>query len=254
MRRRWLIAAIIGALAVLGALAASLFDPSLPGETTVVDVPAGASASWIAALLEQHGVVRSKALFELLVRAGRRQNTLRAGEYRFAAHQTPLSILRQLTTEGSQVAIWITIPEGYTSREIAHDTLAVHGIGSEETFARFFTKASIEIDGQRTANLEGYLFPSTYLVPVAATPTDVAQMMTDQFRHELPEDAVERARRAGLTIPQVVTIASMVEREAQVDDERALMAGVYENRLRLAMPLQVDATLEYAFAGGTAMR
>ena len=85
-------------------------------------------------------------------------------------------------------------------------------------------------------------------MPVDVTPAGAARFLVSQFRKELPSDAAARARKLGLSLPQVVTIASLVEREAKADDERPLMAGVYYNRLRLGMPLEVDATIEYVFS------
>jgi UPF0755 protein len=83
-------------------------------------------------------------------------------------------------------------------------------------------------------------------MPLGASPATVESIMTAQFRKELPPDAAQKARRQHLTLPQIVTLASLIEREAKSDDERPLMAGVYYNRLRLGMPLEVDATIEYA--------
>jgi UPF0755 protein len=171
---------------------------------------------------------------------------VKAGEYAFGPGQTSDTILRRLVAGAQQAAVWVTIPEGFTANEIAQ-TLADRQLGSSAGYKRFFLHDGIEIDGRRTPTLEGYLFPSTYLLPVDLTPAAAAKLMTDQFRQELPPDADARARALGRTVPEVVTIASLVEREAKADDERALMAGVYYNRLRLGMPLEVDATIEYVF-------
>jgi peptidoglycan lytic transglycosylase G len=84
-------------------------------------------------------------------------------------------------------------------------------------------------------------------VPIGSTPAHIAKILTEQFFRELPANAVAEARAHGLTVPQVITLASLIEREAQADDERPLMAGVYYNRLRAGMPLEVDATIEYVF-------
>ncbi|HEV3156373.1 MAG TPA: endolytic transglycosylase MltG [Candidatus Baltobacteraceae bacterium] len=248
MKKRWLALFVtMFFLVVCGMIGIVLLDRSFPDTSTLVDVPVGANGSEIARLLAQRGVVRSALTFEGLERVLKLQDQLRAGEYRFSAHETPLEILRQVTTEGAQLAVWVTIPEGFTARDISA-LLAQHGIGSEEAFARYFLDTATEIDGVRTKNFEGFLFPDTYLIPVGATPEQIAQIMTDQFRAELRPDALARAHVLGLTLDQVVTIASMIEREARFDDERRLMAGVYENRLRARMPLQVDATLEYLFS------
>jgi UPF0755 protein len=96
--------------------------------------------------------------------------------------------------------------------------------------------------------MEGYLFPSTYLIPTDDTPAGAARILVDQFRRELPADAAAQARRLGRTLPEVVTIASIIEREGKIDADRPLIGSVIYNRLRLGMPLEVDASIEYVFA------
>jgi UPF0755 protein len=105
----------------------------------------------------------------------------------------------------------------------------------------------IAVGGERTPNLEGYLFPSTYLIPTGDSVDQVAKILVDQFRRELPPDAPERAKALGRTVPEVVTIASLIEREGKADEDRPLIASVIYNRLRLGMPLEVDASIEYTF-------
>ncbi|MGH7707603.1 MAG: endolytic transglycosylase MltG [Vulcanimicrobiaceae bacterium] len=222
-------------------------DRALPAAATVVIVPSGATGGEIAGLLASRGIVRNGPAFLALARFRREQDAMRAGQYRLAPHQSAAEVLDQLVQGGSQVARWITIPEGFTARQIA-ERLGSQGIGPVDEFERYFLTTSIELDGTRTVNLEGFLFPDTYLMPIGGSPPAVAERMTDKFRTELPPDAAARAKQLGLTVPQVVTVASLIEREAKADDERRLMAGVYYNRLRLKMPLQVDATIEYAFA------
>lgn len=221
-------------------------DKALPANTTQLVVPKGATFSQIAGQLHDAGVINNPFAFKLLGKLRHATAEVRAGEYRFQAHQNASEVLEQLRSGGAQIATWVTIPEGYTSREIAQ-RLADAGIGPAQGFADAFLRDTIVIDHQRTKNMEGYLFPSTYLIPTSASPQAVEKIMSDQFLKELPKDAEARARAAGLTIPQVITLASLVEREAKADDERALMAGVYYNRLRLGMPLEVDATIEYIF-------
>jgi UPF0755 protein len=221
-------------------------DRTLPHERTSVVIPRGESFSGIVGALQQRGVLAHPLAFRILARMRNDEADVKAGEYAFAPHQTSDEILRQLVAGQAQVAIWVTIPEGFTAREVAQ-TLAERKLGSADTYDSLFLHDGIEIAGHRTPSLEGYLFPSTYLMPLDVTPAGAAKVMTDQFRKELPPDAEARARALGRSIPEVVTIASLVEREAKADDERALMAGVYYNRLRLGMPLEVDATIEYIF-------
>ncbi len=221
-------------------------DRSLPQRTTTVIIPRGSSFAHVTALLTEHHVVAHPLAFRLLARFRRNESAVKAGEFRFEPHASSDAILRQLIEGGAQVAGWLTIPEGYTAHEIAN-VLAGDRFGNASAFERAFLTSSITIGGARSRSLEGYLFPDTYLVPLQTSPASVAQILTEQFRHELPSDAVSRARKLGYTIPQIVTIASLIEREAKSDDERALMAGVYYNRLRRKIPLQVDATIEYVF-------
>jgi len=220
-------------------------DRALPKLETTVIVPAGATGREVATRLAAAGVIASPRIFELEARLRHEQNAMRAGAFRFAPHRTAADVLRQLVTGGDQLARWVAIPEGFTDAQIAA-TYAANGFANDAAFAVAFA-GHIEVGGVRTPSLEGYLFPSTYLVPRGATAPAIAREMVGQFKRELPADAEARARARGFTVPQVVTVASLVEREGKADDERPLIAGVIYNRLRLGMPLQVDASLEYAF-------
>jgi UPF0755 protein len=221
-------------------------DRSRPAAPADVVVPHGASSGEVAALLAQRGVIAHPLLFRVLARARHVDRDLEAGEYVFPAHQTLEQILQELLIGRARVATWVTIPEGFTSAQIAN-ALAARRLGAEPAYASYFEHQTIMLGGVRTKSLEGYLFPSTYLFPLAASPEQAASILVDQFRKELPGDAERQARRLGFTLPQVVTVASLVEREAKADDERPLIAGVIYNRLRKGMPLQVDASLEYTF-------
>ncbi len=222
-------------------------DRAYPAAETTVVVPVGATGHDVAALLAARGVIGSAFAFDVLARLEGKQSAMKAGEFRFAPHQSAAAILRQVVDGGRQVAVWVTIPEGFTAKEIAQ-TFAARDLAPPGALESVFARESLVLGGARTAGLEGYLFPDTYLVPNGAAPPQIAKILTDQFVRELPPNARELAARRGLTVPQVVTLASLVEREAKADDERALIAGVYYNRLRRAMPLQVDATIEYTFA------
>jgi UPF0755 protein len=140
----------------------------------------------------------------------------------------------------------VTFPEGFTARQIGA-RLASRQLANAADFDRYAARTRLHVNGTLTPSLEGYLFPSTYLIPVGAGPERIARIMTDEFFRRLPANAASKARALGLDVPQVITIASLIEREAQADDERPLMAGVYYNRLHAGMPLEVDATIEYVF-------
>jgi UPF0755 protein len=220
-------------------------DRSHPQTAQQIIVPRGSTFHDIADQLSRAGIVANATAFRVYAKMLRADTAAHAGEFRFPPHQTAAQVLAQLENGGAQIAKWVTIPEGFTAAQIAQ-RLQGEGFGSASTFEHAFLHDSIRIAGTRTKNLEGFLFPSTYLIPNGATPKTVEDILTAQFRKELPADAAQRARAHGLTVPQVVTLASLIEREAKADDERPLMAGVYYNRLRLGMPLEVDATIEYA--------
>jgi UPF0755 protein len=221
-------------------------DRSLPSEATTVIVPDGATGHEIAALLAKDRVINSALGFEWLARFEHAQNAMNAGEFRFPAHLSARDVLHQITAGGAQIATWVTIPEGFTSVQIAQ-TFAARGFGPEAALQAEFRHGSLNFDGRRTPSLEGYLFPDTYLIASGATPAQIASALTAEFARRLPPDAAARARELGLTLPQIVTLASLVEREGKADEERPLIAGVYYNRLRRGMTLDVDATLEYTF-------
>jgi len=221
-------------------------DRSLPAARMTVIVARGSSFGAVTTQLAESRVIAHPIAFRILARLRGEEANIKAGEYTVEPHQSSDEILRMITAGTGQVARWVTFPEGYTAREIAA-SLAEKKFGSQDAFERAFLAESIDLAGTRTRGLEGYLFPSTYLMPVDVTPRAAAKILVDQFRKELPADASGRARRLGLSVPQIVTVASLVEREAKADEERPLMAGVYYNRLRLGMPLEVDATIEYVF-------
>jgi UPF0755 protein len=243
-------AAIVVAIAIVlvgvGWFANAIYrDTSFPAAPVDVVVPRGATFDQVAALLARNGVVGNALAFRILAKLRHVDGDVRAGEYRFPKHQTQSDVLRALLTGGAQVAIWVTFPEGFTAKQIAQ-RLQDAGIGRADRFERAFKHDTLVVDGARTKSMEGFLFPSTYLIPSDAGPADVERIMTGAFLTNLPRDAAARAKALHVTVPQAVTIASLIEAEAKVDEERPIMASVYYNRLRLHMPLQVDATIEYA--------
>jgi len=247
---RWAVAfgAVLTAVAC-GSAAYLLFgDRSRPAAETNVVIERGATAADVARRLEAEGVIKSALGFRFLARLERVETEVKAGEYRFAPHLSENDVLERVTSGRSQVAIWVTIPEGFTAREIAA-ALAERNLGDATDLAQYFLRTPLDLGrGVRSVDLEGFLFPDTYLMPLATPPSALARIMTDHFKEELPRNAETRAKRLHMTLPQIVTIASLIEREAKADDERRLMAGVYYNRLKRGMPLEVDATIEYTFA------
>ncbi|GAC1585612.1 MAG: endolytic transglycosylase MltG [Candidatus Elarobacter sp.] len=221
-------------------------DRAFPAQQTDVVIPSGATFAQTVDALQSHHVLAQPLAFRILARLRHAEGSVKAGEYRFPANQTSDQVLQRLV-RGEQFALWVTIPEGYTAREIAK-TLAAHGLASADAYAAVFLHQGVRVDGGRTSTMEGYLFPSTYLIPTDDGPRATAQILVDQFRRELPADAATLAKALGRSVAEVVTIASLIEREGKVDADRPLIASVIYNRLRLGMPLEIDASIEYVFA------
>jgi UPF0755 protein len=247
---RFVAIVLVAIVLLLAALAGGLWyviysDRSHPAAATQVIIDRGSTFSEIARQLVRSGVISNVTTFRGLARLRGEEAAVRAGEYRFGPHQTQNEVLHALATGGAQVAAWVTLPEGFTAAQIA-DRLAESGVGSSATLLRAFMHERLVVDGTRTANLEGFLFPSTYLVPLGASPQQVAAPMIAEFFRQLPGDAAARARGLHVTVPKAVAVASLIEREAKSEIDRPRIAEVIYNRLRLWMPLQVDASIEYA--------
>ncbi|HEY8552329.1 MAG TPA: endolytic transglycosylase MltG [Thermaerobacter sp.] len=235
-------------------------EPPRPGssDAVVVRVPQGASTAEIAELLHRRGLIRHPLAFRLLARAHGRDGRLKAGVYRLSPGMAADAVLDKLA-RGDVLTARFTIPEGWTVDQIV-DHLVARGLVERDAFRAALDRAAAtwpylpRDEADRAAlkePLEGYLFPDTYRVPVdergrVTDPDQVVRMMLDRFREVFGPEEEARARRQGLTVHQVVTLASIVEREARVAEERPLIAAVYRNRLERGMSLDADPTVLYA--------
>jgi len=206
-----------------------------------VRVNAGDSRHKLASSLQAQGLIRSAFLYEKLIA---RRGNYQPGTYRFRTSERPLRIHERLT-KGDFERIRVTIPEGFTLALIAKRLVRLGLIVAEEDFLIPAEEhASDFVDGLPSeATLEGYLYPDTYTVPVGIDVTAIIELMHTRQSRVLSElkvnsDPVKRHR--------LVTIASMIEREAVTDRDRPLVASVIENRLRKGMRLEIDATVQYA--------
>jgi len=210
-------------------------------------IPPGADASSVAERLHRHGLVRSPAAFRLLARWQGLDGRIQAGEYRFSGGESMGAILRRLAA-GDVIRHRLVLPEGLSARELAR-RLQEQRVVEAEAFLAEVRRAHRywipQMEGNTTGSVEGYLFPDTYEFPRGYSADRVVAAMVARF-HEATAPLWSLARPFGLSPHQVVTLASLVEREARHDGERARIAGVLYNRLRLGMPLQVDATVLYA--------
>ncbi len=219
------------------------------GEAVTVVVPKNASTAQIARLLEDQGIIKNDLAFRVYARWRQVDEKLKPGTYELHTAMSVPDILRKLV-EGPPDRIRITVPEGYTVAQIA-ELLERKGVAGREEFLQS-TRQHWDFPFLRdvpadTCGLEGYLYPDTYYVGSGTKPDKIVAMMLQKFGQVIEEhDYVRRAAERGLSLHQAVTIASMVEREARVEGERPRIAGVIFNRLRLGMPLQIDATVQYA--------
>jgi UPF0755 protein len=212
-------------------------------EEVFVEIPKGASARVMARQLADAGVVRYSWQF-LAARALRPKVRLQAGEYRFAAAAAPLTVLDRIA-RGDVFYHAVTVPEGSNIFDIA-STLDSLGIIGGEAFLKAARDTSLIKDIAPSAvTLEGYLFPSTYRVTRSTTAEQLCRQMVAEFRREW-KDVTAGATPPPSNVNEIVTLASIVEKETAVPSERPLVASVYSNRLRLGMKLDSDPTTIYA--------
>lgn len=221
--------------------------------TTVrhVDFARGESVSRIAADLEREGIVSSARLFVIHTRLKGVSGRLQAGEYQFSNGMRPGEILRKMLN-GEVSTRRFAVPEGYSIHQLA-ELLESQKLFTREGFLKAATDPALLAElGIEGPSVEGYLFPSTYDVTRAMDEAALIRAMTAQFHKVYDEQFADSARRLGMTRLQVVTLASLIEKEAVVPAERPLISSVFHNRLVRGMRLQSDPTAVYgvrAFAG-----
>ncbi len=216
-------------------------DPEGKGQSLLFEVPEGASAGQIAQELEHKGLIRSALAFRILVRFADQGGSIRAGHYKLASSDTPVRILEHLV-KGDTLQRRVTFPEGLVLAEMAA-ILKKSGVCDSEEFLRIARTRGRDFGPAFPANLEGYLFPDTYVLPWECPAEEVVRVMTGHFTQVVGK---LWSPKSPLPLDKTVILASLVEREAQVRSERPVIAGVYLNRLDKGMLLQCDATVQYA--------
>ncbi len=209
--------------------------PKNLNDTAVVHftVTKGQQPREIAKNLKSQGLIRNPVAFFLLIRKLGIEKKIQAGSFRLSPSMTSEQIAAKLTLGTED--IWITIPEGWRSEQI---------IQYLENTNKSWMAQNVGLDNWQDA--EGKLFPETYLVPKEASLGDIKKLMLTTFSQKITPKMLEDAKKANLSLDQVTTIASLVEREAKHDVDRPLIAGVILNRLRQGMKLDIDATIQYA--------
>jgi len=215
--------------------------------TILVTIPPGKSARQIGEILARKHLIRKAYSFVLASRMDYLSGQMRAGRYELSPAMPPRQ-MAALMALGETASGIVTIPEGFTVRQIAR-RLAQQKLTNENQFLRLAQTQGRTFHSHGWTppddNLEGYLFPDTYDIPKGATPREIVQMMLDNFHAcvFVPESAGAARFPGGLSA--AVTLASLVEREAEVDSDRPLIAAVYLNRLKIGKRLECDATVQY---------
>jgi UPF0755 protein len=243
---------VLGAVGVAAWMWYSLQSPykGFAAQSVFVDLPHGASSRTVARLLKQNGVIRSATAFEVYARRHPKRR-LQAGEYFFDHPISGHDVFWQIA-DGHVYEQPFTVREGETIFDIAHDLEAEQLMTSGEFLAVAQNPELIRDIAPRAKSLEGFLFPATYFLPRHPTPTDVAAEMVRKFREEWQRIAPPESQHDatglehGRPVISVVTLASLVERETPKPEERPLVAGAFENRLRKNIALQCDPTVIYA--------
>ncbi len=218
---------------------------SAPSQETFVDIPRGAGTKQITDLLAKEGILHSRLPFIVYMRWRSLERRIQAGEYRFDKPATPIQIARRLI-RGDAYSRSITIPEGLTAFETI-DLLAKNGLGTADELEAAIHNVHWIRDMDPTAkNLEGYLFPETYRFGRKDDSEKIIRTILQEFRSRFARIRQQASKDSGLNIPEAVTLASMIEKEAKIPEEAPLIASVLLNRLKKGIPLACDATIIYA--------
>ncbi|MBT9167148.1 MAG: Endolytic murein transglycosylase [Syntrophomonadaceae bacterium] len=223
--------------------------PAISQEAVLISIPAGSSSLRVASILAEKGLVRHALVFRYFAKYRGLDQQLQAGDYMFSYGMTMDQLLQELSAGNVyRPTVTVTIPEGFLLEQIAQ-RLAQEGLVDHEEFMLLATEivpilGRVEA-GQRYA-LEGYLFPDTYEFSETVTPREILTRMQSRLEEVLTLAMRERAKELGLDIHQVITLASLVEREVQSPQESPLVAAVIHNRLAKGMRLQICASVIYA--------
>lgn len=245
---------LLGALAWLFVIYPDTDGPSGQSEEVVLEIPEGMTLHELAEELEERGVIRNASVWSLYMRLRGLDRSLRQGKVRFPLPMTPEGAARHATTQLGRIQVRLLIPEGFSRFEIAQ-RLEEYGVCSAADFLAATEDSSLLASyGVEADDAEGYLFPDTYEFDDRTRPRRVVERMLANWirRYEeiQQEHAKELAKLKGWTTHDIITLASIVEKEAAVPSERARIAGVFWNRLlsKRFLPrrrLQADPTVQY---------
>lgn len=194
--------------------------------------------------LQEKGLVKAPLKFKLVARWKGAEKKIQAGQYRLSSQMTPLELLDALA-RGQVILYHVTIPEGFNIRQVARKVEA-GGLADFDTFLSAATSPTLTRRlGLPADTVEGYLFPETYAFAQTATPEKLIKAMVAELRANFPAEWRKRAEETGFSVHEVITLASIIEKETGVADERPIIASVFHNRLDRNMRLESDPTVIY---------
>jgi UPF0755 protein len=228
----------------------SQFSPGGDDRDVTVVIERGSSNADIADQLDESGIIRSSGFFQAYIQF-KGAKPFQAGTYNFRAPQNMVDVIRQLEAGPTVDVTRLTIPEGFTLDQIAERVGQLPG-RNKQSFLDVARSGTVRSKYQPVGqtSLEGMLFPDTYFISTSENEEALLRRMVTRFDEVLDEIAFnDAAAAAGISPYDAIIIASMIEREAKIDDERVIISGVIANRLRDGMRLQLDATVQYALGG-----
>lgn len=226
---------------VLGACAA----PPPSGEPVRITIPRGASLGAVADTLHAYAIIDAPRWFRLYATVLRRDRAIQAGVYDFHRHRPVPEVLRALVT-GRAAFQRLVLPEGLMLSEVAAEVARQLGLSAESVLVAARDEALIAQVAPGAPTLEGYLYPSTYFVPVPPAARAVVTQMVREFETRWDSAWTTRLDTLGMTRRQLVTLASIIEGEVRHDEDRPYVSSIYHNRLRAGWRLQADPTVIYA--------
>lgn len=219
----------------------------------LVEIPNGATLTKVSSILEENKLIKNKVLFKVVSKFKEDNNGVKAGKYLLSQKYSNSEILDILISGKTyNDGIKVTIPEGSTYKEVIK-YLTNKKIGKVEVYEElinnpkeFYDKYKF-LDEKDITTLEGFLYPDTYYFEKDMSEKDVISAMLKRFSEVYTPELKEKQKKMGLTLQQVINMASIIEKEAVKDVDRPKIAGVFYNRLEIGMPLQSDATIQYIF-------
>jgi UPF0755 protein len=225
-----------------------VITPRTPSRPLMIDIKQGMSAWQISRELERQGIISDKVMFMACAVLTGKVTHLQAGSYVFEGTHYPFDII-SILFKGRTLKYRITIPEGSTIYEVGA-IVSETGLLSKSDFIKIASsQATTEFFGIDTPTMEGFLYPDTYFLAPHMTSLEIMAKMVSRFNEACPRNIKERCQELGMRMSEVITLASIIQKEAVTGSEKPVIASVFYNRLKQNMPLQSDPTAVYGIDG-----